>query len=244
MGCKGCGGGGSCRAARGEARLRHGGSKWKESEGTQVKLVPAAGNWLYDMAEDTGTQTSEDSQFSGISASVDSHGYVGKDRGVQYQAKYEEDVEGGGYVKPGTMMEGAAEEPDSPTMTNNIHDNEIDVDGLEKFEDIQTTHGGEHESKGRESFDLDNEDDKAKHVANQAAKQHVHMPEYTSMGTGAPGGPLPGPVVPLGLAAVVAAYKSGSRHCILEYLDSLTREGYAGDEVTEVAELLHRECTS
>merc|ERR1712048_357270 len=55
---------------------------------------------------DTGIQTSEDSKFFGIAASFDSFSNEGKDLIVQYQAKYEKDVEcGGGYVKVGPKMD-------------------------------------------------------------------------------------------------------------------------------------------
>merc|ERR1712176_1496092 len=58
-----------------------------------------------DEAEDTGIQTSEDSKFFGISASFDSFSNEGKDLIIQYQAKYEKDVEcGGGYLKAGPKM--------------------------------------------------------------------------------------------------------------------------------------------
>merc|ERR1711866_34975 len=81
------------------------GSKWKESEGTQGKFVASAGKWFKDEKEDTGIQTSEDSKFFGISASFDSFSNEGKDLIIQYQAKYEKDVEcGGGYLKIGPAL--------------------------------------------------------------------------------------------------------------------------------------------
>merc|ERR1712226_744983 len=81
-------------------------SKWKESEGTQGKLVAATGKWFGDAAEDQGIQTSEDSKFFGISAGFDSFSNDGKDLIIQYQAKYEKDVEcGGGYVKVGPKLD-------------------------------------------------------------------------------------------------------------------------------------------
>jgi len=81
-------------------------SKWKESEGTQGKWVASAGKWFKDEAEDTGIQTGEDSRFFGISASFDSFSNADKDLIVQYQAKYEKDIEcGGGYVKLGPKMD-------------------------------------------------------------------------------------------------------------------------------------------
>merc|ERR1712139_342074 len=81
-------------------------SKWKESEGTQGKFVSATGKWFGDEAEDTGIQTSEDSKFFGLSAGFDSFSNEGKDLIIQYQAKYEKDIEcGGGYVKVGPKMD-------------------------------------------------------------------------------------------------------------------------------------------
>merc|ERR1719510_810985 len=80
-------------------------SKWKESEGTQGKWVATAGKYFKDEAEDTGIQTGEDSRFFGISASFDSFSNADKDLIIQYQAKYEKDVEcGGGYLKVGPKM--------------------------------------------------------------------------------------------------------------------------------------------
>merc|ERR1711920_1131714 len=61
--------------------------------------------WFGDEKEDAGIQTVEDSRFFGISASFDSFSNEGKDLIVQYQAKYEKDVEcGGGYLKIGPKM--------------------------------------------------------------------------------------------------------------------------------------------
>merc|ERR1712226_1513142 len=53
-----------------------------------------------------GIQTSEDSKFFGIASSFDSFSNDGKDLIIQYQAKYEKDVEcGGGYLKIGPKLE-------------------------------------------------------------------------------------------------------------------------------------------
>merc|ERR1712066_1031939 len=83
-------------------------SKWKESEGTAGKWVSNAGKWHVDEAENTGIQTGEDSKFFGISAGFDSFSNDGSDLIIQYQAKYEKDVEcGGGYVKVGPKLEDA-----------------------------------------------------------------------------------------------------------------------------------------
>merc|ERR1712151_1157495 len=81
-------------------------SKWKDSEGTQGKWVASAGKWFNDESEDTGLQTGEDSKFFGISASFDSFSNAGKELILQYQAKYEKDIEcGGGYFKVGPKMD-------------------------------------------------------------------------------------------------------------------------------------------
>merc|ERR1712003_180399 len=56
--------------------------------------------------EDKGIQTSEDSKFFGIATSFDSFSNAGKDLIIQYQAKYEKDVEcGGGYLKIGPKVD-------------------------------------------------------------------------------------------------------------------------------------------
>merc|ERR1719343_1123625 len=81
-------------------------SKWKESEGTQGKFVAAAGKWFKDEKEDEGIQTSQDSRFFGLSAGFDSFSNKDKDLIIQYQAKYEKDVEcGGGYLKVGPKLD-------------------------------------------------------------------------------------------------------------------------------------------
>merc|ERR1712127_771928 len=65
-----------------------------------------------------GIQTGEDSKFFGISAGFDSFSNAGKDLIVQYQAKYEKDIEcGGGYVKLGPKMSDAKAFGD-PTVYN------------------------------------------------------------------------------------------------------------------------------
>merc|ERR1712190_217314 len=79
---------------------------WKDSEGTQGKWGLATGKWFKDEQEDQGIQTGEDSKFFGISAGFDSFSNEGKDLIVQYQAKYEKDVEcGGGYLKIGPKLD-------------------------------------------------------------------------------------------------------------------------------------------
>jgi len=80
-------------------------SKWKESEGTAGKWVSATGKWFNDADEDAGLQTGEDSKFFGTSAGFDSFSNAGKELIIQYQAKYEKDIEcGGGYVKIGPKL--------------------------------------------------------------------------------------------------------------------------------------------
>merc|ERR1719337_40090 len=80
-------------------------SKWKESEGTQGTWAHTAGKWFSDEAADKGIQTKEDSKFFGISAGFDSFSNKGKDLIIQYQAKYEKDIEcGGGYLKIGPAL--------------------------------------------------------------------------------------------------------------------------------------------
>jgi len=77
-------------------------SKWKESEGTAGTWKLNAGKWFSDEKADEGIQTQEDSKFFGIAASFESFSNKGKDLIIQYQAKYEKDVEcGGGYLKIG-----------------------------------------------------------------------------------------------------------------------------------------------
>jgi len=93
-------------------------SQWKDSEGTAGKWALAAGKHSLDEKEDSGIQTTEDSKFFGISAAFDSFSNDGKELIVQYQAKYEKDVEcGGGYLKIGPKMDDATKFGD-PTVYN------------------------------------------------------------------------------------------------------------------------------
>merc|ERR1719396_98140 len=93
-------------------------SKWKESEGTQGKWISSAGKWFKDEAEDQSLSTTQDSKFFGMSAAFESFTNEGKDLIVQYQAKYEKDIEcGGGYLKLGPKMEDQAKFGD-PTAYN------------------------------------------------------------------------------------------------------------------------------
>jgi len=80
-------------------------STWKDSEGTGGTFALNAGKHFKDEAEDKGLQTVEDSKFFGISAAFDSFGNADKELIIQYQAKYEKDIEcGGGYLKIGPKM--------------------------------------------------------------------------------------------------------------------------------------------
>merc|ERR1712003_225980 len=74
--------------------------------GTQGTWTQTAGKWYKDEAENKGIQTVEDSKFFGIAAGFDSFSNAGKDLIIQYQAKYEKDVEcGGGYLKIGPKID-------------------------------------------------------------------------------------------------------------------------------------------
>merc|ERR1711877_113256 len=67
---------------------------------------------------DKGIQTAQDSRFFGIATSFDSFSNAGKDLIIQYQAKYEKDIEcGGGYVKLGPAI-GDATKFGDPTPYN------------------------------------------------------------------------------------------------------------------------------
>merc|ERR1712125_314849 len=86
--------------------------------GTSGTFVASAGKWFKDEKEDTGIQTAQDSRFFGLSAGFDSFSNEGKELIVQYQAKYEKDVECGcGYVKIGPKMDDQTKFGD-PTVYN------------------------------------------------------------------------------------------------------------------------------
>merc|ERR1712151_454342 len=73
--------------------------------GTAGTWAASAGKGFKDEAENKGIQTKEDSKFFGIAASFDSFSNDGKELIIQYQAKYEKDVEcGGGYLKIGPKV--------------------------------------------------------------------------------------------------------------------------------------------
>ncbi|CAJ1328117.1 unnamed protein product [Effrenium voratum] len=81
-------------------------SEWKKSDGTQGTWQLSAGKWFGNEAEDKGVQTAEDSRFFGLAAGFDSFSNAGKELIIQYQAKYEKDIEcGGGYVKVGPKLD-------------------------------------------------------------------------------------------------------------------------------------------
>jgi len=93
-------------------------SQWKDGEGTQGTWASTAGKWFGNEAEDKGIQTVEDSKFFGIATSFDSFSNAGKELIVQYQAKYEKDIEcGGGYLKIGPKVDDLTKFGD-PTVYN------------------------------------------------------------------------------------------------------------------------------
>jgi len=93
-------------------------STWKESEGSQGKWDLATGKWFSDEKEDRGIQTAEDSKFFGVAAPFESFSNEGKDLIIQYQLKYEKDIEcGGGYLKIGPKMDDPSKFGD-PTAYN------------------------------------------------------------------------------------------------------------------------------
>merc|ERR1711988_66814 len=80
---------------------------WKEGESKQGKFTTEAGKYTNDPS-DKGLHTSEDMKFFGTFAAFDSFSNKGKTLIIQYQAKYEKDIEcGGGYVKVGPKMSDA-----------------------------------------------------------------------------------------------------------------------------------------
>ena len=63
-----------------------------------------AGKWSKDEKEDQSLATTQDARFYGASASFTPFSNKGKTLIVQYQAKYDKDVEcGGGYIKLGIV---------------------------------------------------------------------------------------------------------------------------------------------
>mmetsp|Transcript_96572 Transcript_96572/g.177557 ORF Transcript_96572/g.177557 Transcript_96572/m.177557 type:complete len:399 (+) Transcript_96572:95-1291(+) len=81
-------------------------SEWKKSEGTAGDFGLATGKYFGDEKEDKGLMTTQDARFYDISASFDSFSNAGKDLIIQYQVKYEKDIDcGGGYIKIGPKMD-------------------------------------------------------------------------------------------------------------------------------------------
>jgi len=81
-------------------------STWKGSEMAQFEVK--AGKFSNDDKEDLAMATTTDARFYGASASFEPFSNTDKDLIVQYQAKYDKDVEcGGGYIKIGPKMEDA-----------------------------------------------------------------------------------------------------------------------------------------
>jgi len=94
-------------------------SEWKKSEGTAGDFGLATGKYFGDEKEDKGLMTTQDARFYDISASFDSFSNAGKDLIIQYQAKYEKDIEcGGGYIKVGPKMADGGKSFGDPTAYN------------------------------------------------------------------------------------------------------------------------------
>lgn len=76
-----------------------------ESEGKQGKWLLNAGRVSQDDEEDRGMMTAEDSKFFEISAAFEPFSNEGKDLIVQYQTKFEKNIEcGGAYIKVGSKI--------------------------------------------------------------------------------------------------------------------------------------------
>lgn len=87
-------------------------SKWTPSEwksGSEMgKFESKAGKWSKDEKDDLALATTEDARFYGSSATFDPFTNEDKTLYIQYQAKYDKDIEcGGGYIKIGPKMEDA-----------------------------------------------------------------------------------------------------------------------------------------
>jgi len=76
------------------------GSKSKDADGSQGKLVHTAGTWWGDAEINKGIQTSQDNRFYGTSAHFPSFSNKDKDLVLQYDVKFEQKIDcGGGYLK-------------------------------------------------------------------------------------------------------------------------------------------------
>jgi len=94
-------------------------SKVKEAEGTQGKFEWTAGKWYNDADKDKGIQTSEDARFYDISAEFPEFSNKDKPLVLQYQAKYEQNIDcGGAYIK--LLPAGLDQEKFSGDSTYNI----------------------------------------------------------------------------------------------------------------------------
>ncbi|CAD7941937.1 unnamed protein product [Amoebophrya sp. A120] len=92
-------------------------STWK-SDSEMGTFEIKAGKWSADEEEDKALATTQDARFYGASASFEPFSNKGKTLIVQYQAKYDKDIEcGGGYIKLGPKMEDATKFGD-PTVYN------------------------------------------------------------------------------------------------------------------------------
>merc|ERR1712079_556573 len=112
-------------------------------------------------AENAGIQTAEDSKFFGISAGFESFSNANKDLIIQYQAKYEKDVEcGGGYLKIGPKMSDAKTFGD-PTVYNIMFG--PDKCGYTKRTHLIFTYKGKNVLK-KSDLDYKQEDDGTSHL--------------------------------------------------------------------------------
>jgi len=81
-------------------------SEWKLNDNLAGKFELATGKWFADKKEDKGLFTTENMKFYDIAAPFDSFSNEGKDLIIQYQVKYEKDIDcGGGYIKIGPKMD-------------------------------------------------------------------------------------------------------------------------------------------
>jgi len=142
-------------------------STWKESEGTQGTWKLAAGEYSKDEKEDRGIQTVEDSKFFGIAAEFPSFSNEGKELIVQYQAKYEKDIEcGGGYLKIGPKTDDLSKFGD-PTVYNIMFG--PDKCGYTKRTHLIFNYKGKHVLK-KTDLDYKQEGEKTSHLYRMTLK--------------------------------------------------------------------------
>mmetsp|Transcript_36498 Transcript_36498/g.64289 ORF Transcript_36498/g.64289 Transcript_36498/m.64289 type:complete len:393 (-) Transcript_36498:65-1243(-) len=94
-------------------------SEWKEEDGTAGEFELNTGKYFGDEKEDRGLKTLTDNRFYDISANFPPFDNGGKDIIIQYQVKYDEDIDcGGGYIKVGPMQEDNGKMFGDPTEYN------------------------------------------------------------------------------------------------------------------------------